>query len=232
MENRHWTRFTALAGLATVALIVAGVATYANPQVTDSAAQINASFVGHGSKTLASIDIQLISVLTFLVFSAGMWRRLRADEGDGGVLSMIWLGSGVLLTGLVIVWQAVFGAAALLAGNQGSPETVKALVALANALDQTITLPMAGFLAAASLIILRSRSLPRWIGWLGLIAAVLSVVAVLDLTSETAAIGNLNPIASVLWLLWMAAVSISLLRAPAPNRKTRDVIAKDAMPTA
>ena len=91
-------------------------------------------------------------------------------------------------------------------------EQVRPLIALGDTLDQISPLPLVVFAGAASLLIVRTGSLPRWIGWLGALTAILSALGALDTVDAESLLDKVGLMALVLWLVWMIAVNISLLR--------------------
>jgi Domain of unknown function (DUF4386) len=79
------------------------------------------------------------------------------------------------------------------------------------------------WMALVSLALLRTAAFPRWLGWLGLLAAAIyslghgelfaTVLPGVSYWAEAGLVG------SVLWLVWMAALGITLLRG-APRAQT------------
>jgi hypothetical protein len=209
--SRQWTRITGIAGVLSVVLIVIGIATYANVHVNDSINTVRHTLISSRSQAMISIDCQLLSVLTFLVFLVGVSHIFHRTDSDGAVLALIWGAGGLGLAVITMVWQAAYGAAALVAPYI-RPGQLKILVALSNTLDQITPAPIAVCIGAASVVIVRTRVLPRWTGWLGVVVAVLSVISILDIVHVNSPVSVANPIALLLWLVWLLAVSINLFR--------------------
>ena len=206
-----WTRITPIAGLITVLLIVVGVATYANLSVNDPTSTLTNALLQNKGRALVSTDAQLLSVIPFLVFLAGFSQMLRRAEGREGPYALLTVVGGVGLALIIVLWQAALGATVLAAQYTGV-EQARPLIALGDTLDQVSPLPLAVFAGAASLHILQTGALSRWIGWLGALTAILAAFGGLDIVDAESLLDKVGLIALVLWLVWMIAVSISLLR--------------------
>lgn len=206
-----WTRITPIAGLITVLLIVVGVATYANLSVNDSTSTLTNALLHNKSRALVSIDAQLLSVIPFVVFLAGFYQVLRRAEGREAPYALLTLVGGLGLALIIVLWQATLGATVLAAQYTGV-EHVRPLIALGDTLDQVSPLPLAVFAGAASLLIVRTGSLPRWIGWIGAPTAILAALGGLDIVDAQSLLDKVGLMALVLWLVWMIAVNISFLR--------------------
>jgi len=205
MSERASNLTFGLSGLATVVMIVAGTALYPNAQVDGPAAGLTSAYVAHLGSLAISIDIQMLTKIPFLIFAAGLWRRLnRAGHQE---LAAAFLIGAAMTVSVLAVWQASIGAAALV-GRYDSGADLRPMAALVNALDQVVTMPIALILGAASLAMVRGSIGTRWLGWLGLVGAVMAVIGVFAVTDMNSVLGKANPIALLLFLIWMAGLSI------------------------
>lgn len=87
-------------------------------------------------------------------------------------------------------------------------------------IDQSDTLPLAIMTGAAGVAILSGRALPRWLGWLAILTsgvAMVGVLAILFVSADRSVgeiVASANPIALLLFLIWMTGVSVVFARSP------------------
>jgi Domain of unknown function (DUF4386) len=214
MTERAVGRITAIAGITAVIVVIAGLATWGNPQYTDPVHITNSYYVGHRSEALLSVTLFLLLSLPVLVFGTGLRTLLRRREGEGDLLSTLTFGAAVAN----FVWLSLFGsvnAALALAAGQATPSAEKLLIALEFNVDQLNFLFMGALVGAASLSILLTRALPRWIGFVGAAAGILllgSNVGMLDPTGQIGNVTNVGVIGQFGFLFWVLAVSVILIR--------------------
>jgi hypothetical protein len=202
--------WTPVAGLAAAVTFVVGVAFAANsPDSTDSDAKVLAWYANHGHRVAVIVGAYLLAFcgLFLIWFAAGLRERLLAAEGPGGRLANVAMAGAVLC--VAGIWVGAAGMAAVPAGQSfgGTP--------LSNA-DVARFLPSVGFgmillfgmfgaialIDAASIVILRTGVLPRWLAWLGFVCAVVLLFGVVFL-----------PVIAL--PIWLIATSIVLFRLPA-----------------
>lgn len=231
MTERAVQRITAMAGIAIVILVVAGLATWGNPQYTDPIHLTNAYYVGHRGEALLSVTLFLLLSLPVLVFGTGIRTVLRRREGEDDLLSTITFGAAVGC----FVWLSVFGAVnaalALVAGQSTLGEE-RLLIALEYNVDQLNFLFIGALLGAASLAMIVTRALPLWVGIVGACGGALlltSNISMLDPTGPIGNISNIGVIGQFLFVGWLIAVSVILIRrsisTPVASRATKpDVV--------
>jgi energy-converting hydrogenase Eha subunit E len=132
MIERRWEQITALAGIASVALLIGQLATWANPHFNDPVTKIIDYYVKNRGMALASIDLWMLGMIALLVLAAGLRSIVRRTEGDSDVLSTIAFGGAVAMLCLGTAFNAMNGALALFAG-QASPSEIRLLMVLTNA---------------------------------------------------------------------------------------------------
>jgi hypothetical protein len=211
------SRTAALAGIVFVVLYVAAWFVSKTPDSDASSAQIAAYYSDRGNRILMIVSAYLFVVagLLFLHFVTGVRARLVADARHAADA----LGALVVTTGAVFVGLLMAGAmslasvpASLSFGSSSSvvPESGD-VVSIVQSVGYGMIL-VAGMLSAAvmilaaSLLALRTRTLPRWTAWLGFVAAFVLLFAVVWV-----------PQAAL--LIWTLAISIVLIRAPSPGRR-------------
>jgi hypothetical protein len=148
----------------------------------------------------------VVAAIIFLVFIAYLYKRLRAAEGGDGLLSLI-----VLITGVAYATCVMVGIAILVI----VPAGIKLGPAPAPSPEVARWVPQAGFavmllaggLSAAlmsatiSILVLRTKALPAWLGYFGFLAAIAMVFAVL-----------LMPM--IVFGLWLLALGIVMAMRP------------------
>jgi hypothetical protein len=204
---RDWP---AIAGIAFAPLFIAalGTSTSGAPETDAPMAEWVdwATDDGNGTIALLSVYLTVLAALTFVVFVAGLVRRIRAARGENGLAGGYVYGLGLLAAG--------FLAAAGVAWNNGpipyifdeklpDPTDIHVFVQLQSLGYGLAFVGMA--LAAAALIAVTSASLrdsmPAWFTIAGYIAAV-------------ALLGSLMFVPLLAFPLWTLIAGILLLRRP------------------
>lgn len=206
------TRIGAGLGLASVLLLLAGFALVAPAgAVHTNPAEEIVAFYSEGSQTAkyAGGLVEAVALLLVLPFAAMLAARLRGTGLAGDVLGPA---ARMAATGYVVLCLApgmAAGAAALwLGAHDGDAATIVALNALRAFSYYLALLALAGFLVAVGTGGLATGRLARWMSW-----SAVAIGAVLAIGVAVAQTG-LADIASLLALVWIAAVSIGLLRRP------------------
>ena len=206
------TRIGAVLGIASVVLMMAGLAIEAPTDAVNSnpAGQIVGYYTG-GDITRKFTGGLLVCVgfLVFFPFAATVTARLRGSAAA----SMLERTAQMAATAYVVISLApgqAAGAAALWEGRNSSvdPSAVLALNDLRAYSYYVSLLALATFLIAVGAAVVTSGGLPRWAGWAALIAG--TAVAVGVPFAHT----DLAEIASLVALVWIIAVAVSLLRRP------------------
>jgi hypothetical protein len=94
---------------------------------------------------------------------------------------------------------------------------VRPILGVVSGIDQSVTLPLAIMTGAAGLAFLSGRAIPGWLGWLAFLVrpvAIVGVLAILVVADEDLgrAGAAANPLALLLFLIWVTGVSVVLLR--------------------
>jgi len=164
-----------------------------------------------------------ILLIPILLLPAALGRR-----DDPVLRAATFVGAASVLLSLIGFLRWVFVVPAL-AGSyaSGDPTTQAAVAAawmaqhqfggalLGEHLGQLLAI---GWSIAVSMLILRSRMLPRWVGWAGLVASVLYLCNQGDILA-TAVPGFpvfdlAGFIGSSLWAIWLIALGVAVLRTP------------------
>jgi hypothetical protein len=150
-----------------------------------------------------------------LVFVGGLRAFLARAEGQDGRWAPVAVAAGAVAAGLVLLRAAIVVALTALRGNevgvhaQGSAWAARALFYLEGAVGDMVLFPFAVFLAAAAVVLLRTRVLPGWLGWVG--AALASLVGVLAVGLPAGLdIEPLDQAIALLALAWVTGLAVCL----------------------
>jgi hypothetical protein len=148
----------------------------------------------------------LLGFAAFLVFVGYSHRVLRRAEGPDGWLATVPLGAGLLYLAIKVGSAAPI-IAAVYRRDQLTPEFARTLVDLNDAAFVVSGWAFGLFAAAAAVICLAHRVLPRWLGWFGLVSGLLTLAAGIAGIVDP---GSYNPLPFVAGLLWTLIASILL----------------------
>lgn len=147
--------------------------------------------------------LELLAILSLVVFSAAAYSFFRSREQGSGVLSTILLAGGLLSAGVKVA-SAMLVFPVYWRYHEGmSPQLTAALVD-GNNVGFILTWALdAVLLGAAAVLILRTRALPRWTGWLAAVTAPILLVS-------TPAANVVPPLGMLLAFVWFVAVGLAL----------------------
>jgi len=230
MADARWERWASATGIGFVATLLAGYAMAPRPpKLSDGSALVADYFVHNRNPVLIGTVLAAGIGGVMLLWWLGSLRLfLRRRESDGGRLSAVAFGSG--LVALVILTQFLAIRAALAFGLSGTvdPSVSKGLYAVAYTVDALNVFPIGALLVAASISALRSRAFPAWLAWFGLLAGVARWVTGLDVVLKESALGDEGAIGFIVFLsvmVWIVAASAVMVRRSADrmpgNPRTR-----------
>jgi hypothetical protein len=187
----------------------------------------------HVESNLGGIGLQVfgesLAFLGVVLLTVGL-RALGRGRGGEKVMLDLALVAGAL-TAVWFWFQAAVDMVPLVATDDDgrldhyADGTVLAMD-LVNRIGETFgdlsTVPRGLFLLAVSLVVLRTRMLPRWTGWFGLVVAAASLLAVVAMPAPSA-VGSVTWFVGlfgfVLWLLVVGVTSlVQALRRPRQAR--------------
>jgi hypothetical protein len=224
MTDVRWVRIGAAAGILFVVLLVAAQFIAASPGPKEPISTIIA-FYGHNrTAALWSGYLSVGAAATQVLFVAAVFSVLRRSEEQSSVLSILTLGAGIALLPVIVLSSSFSVALAWHGAQSGNPAVARALFDLSNATLIFSDLVIGVFLAAASLAMLGTRILPRWLGWLGLLSAVLLLAGTASLFNPGSSFGGAPGL--LLYLIWVIATSILLLRRARSVGQVEDIPAR------
>jgi hypothetical protein len=228
MSDRPSSRIGAAAGLAYVLLAFVGNGIATSGSTTDessSGAEILRDLQAHhGTAFHVGAVMELLAFLALLAFVAYLAAVLRRAEGEDGWLWLTALGGG-LMTIAIKLSSAAPILAAVWRVDELDATTARTLVDINGFAFFVSFATLAMMVGPAAVVALRTGLLPRWLAMGGI------VVAIAQLASMTAGLTPAAIVPFMLSALWIAAVSVVLVRragAPRTAPATRPAPARSA----
>lgn len=226
---RQWWRVGGIFGIGFVILFLIGgvILTGDTPQRDDSIEDIRKFFADDGERYLAGDYVSGIAfVFLFLPYLVTLRWVLGSGEGWPPIWSWLTVLGGVSMLVLGGASAVSFGTLAISGDDPDvlDDSSVRLLVEMSTYAFTAFSLTMGLFVASASVVVLRTGVLWRWLAGLGLLAAVLLVVGAawpID-GNEEGAIAVLGFIGAPLTLLWILLSSIKMVmmkEEPAPTER-------------
>jgi len=156
---------------------------------------------------IISMALMLLAGPCFLVFASRLRARLRESNTEGTGHDVVF-GAGMIFVAMLTLTAIVRGviAQAVRFGDEPLPglDTLRFATSLSDAAFGLGAMPFVTLaVAAASVVILQTGAMPRWVGWFGLGVTTLSAIAIAML---------IGPFAIPLTVLWVFSVSYQFFR--------------------
>lgn len=225
---RQWWKVGGMFGVGFVILFIIGPIFLSGetPSRDDSIEDIRAYFTDDAELYLASEFIAGIAFsLFFLPYVVTLRWVLGSGEGWPPIWSWLTVIGGVLTFAFGAAASVFWGALAISASNPEVDDTaVRTLMELDTYAFTFWAFPLALFVGAASLVILRTGVLWRWLGAIGLISAVLLIISAswpIDGDEEGAlAIGGFIGFPGVALFVLISSINMIMLKEePAPTER-------------
>jgi hypothetical protein len=222
MSNDRQALEGAVAGLVFAILVVVGfVFVVPQPPDIDSSAATFASFYSdHQDALRVGFTILGIGLFFFIWFLGSLRSALAAAEGGTARLASIAFGAGLISAAVLMVGLAAGEAAAFRPGDV-DPGVTRALSDVFVVIAAPGAAALTAFFAAIAVAGFRYRALPGWATWICVIAAIGQLPAFGAGVTQTGVfagdgvLGLFTPIFT--FLVGLVAVSIALMRSPAPR---------------
>jgi hypothetical protein len=229
MSGKQWEQFGAATGIVFVVLLVISViGTPMPPDLNEPSLKSAQWFKDHQDGIRTATFIGMIAGFFFLWFLGSLRTFLRDAEGGSGRLASVTFAGGVATAALAAVGGTCLTVGALRPTT--SPFILQTLFDLNFYLLAVGGFTLAAYLAAGSVVILRSRVLPAWLGWLGAAAAIAQLLTALAIFGSTTGATNpkdgLIPILGFIgFLVWTLAASILIIARvrPAGGVRTAEI---------
>jgi len=223
MASFSWKKVTGWSGIAFAVVFVVSSAFVADsPSLGDPATEVRRWLDSHEAAIAWTTWGGGLSLgFLFLLFASGLRGHLApSDEDHAGVWTRLSFAGAVTMAGLGLAKAAFWAVLSLDEIRSATSDgTVKALAAFDGvAVGALVPWAAATFLLGASVVILHSHVMPRWLGWLGILATVAFVVGTLwiftgDIEGPLAA---LTLVGYTGFLVFSVGAAISLIRSPNP----------------
>ena len=211
-----WERYGALAGIVAVALIVASVLTAGSPpKASDSATKILKYFRDNKDGIKVSAFLGGLVTLPILWWAGSLWAKLRRAEGGQPRLAVVAV-LGLLLTGATQAVSGAITATVALELKSVGPTEAKFFFVLSFGLGAAGVMGVAVLVLATSVIALRTRVFPGWLGIAGLIITVALIVSSASVASTSDALALVGLVGILLWALWVIVLSVLMFSATEP----------------
>lgn len=219
MNEQSLSRWTGLAGLATVILALVAFAIFgalSPPNETDSAPDIARFFADNRAILVVLVYLVALSFGFNLIFFVGLRDVLRRRAPDTEMLATVGAAGGALFIAIAYVG---FGVLLQLVYREGAgdPDTQKTLFDIYTLNITMASVPTAVAAIATTIAVLQSGAFPKWLAWYGFAVAAAHLVGMGALARDgffaPSVIGGY--IAPLMFYGWVLAFSVLLLRGPA-----------------
>jgi Domain of unknown function (DUF4386) len=212
------SRVAPLSGVAFVILLVvhATIALDGLPSTGASAAAVVRYVTANRSDLQLGAYLQGLAMVAFLWFHASLFHRLRSSEHGPARLSLVAVAGAagtVALLGVHISLMTLLG----LRGDQLGQHVVTFAWVLTFLVLGMSCFTVAAIMLPAGILILRSGTLPGWLGVSAIMDAAAWLVGGVSAASTADIWGVVGMVAFLLWLAWIAAASVVLVRSPASD---------------
>jgi MFS family permease len=181
-SEERWERYAPLAGVLAVILWIVGIMIVESADSPDEDAAVDAIssfFENESGQLLAGGFLFMLGSAALIWFLGSLRARFWASEGGSGRLAAIVYGSGLATAVLAAATQAPTIAGAITADETDRPidgGAAEVFWGLSDGFFVAAETMLVVFFLAVALSILRTRSLPVWLGWLSLLLAVIAVI--------------------------------------------------------
>jgi hypothetical protein len=220
MNDRRLEQAGAATGIVFVVLLVISVFGLPTPpELNESPLNVSRYFQEHQDAIRSTTFIGMIAGFFFLWFLGSLRSFLRVAEGGTGRLSAVAFAGGIAAAAMAGVGSTAMTVGALRPGT--SPFILQTLYDLNVYLLAVGSFSLAAYLAAGSVVMIRTGALPSWLGWGGALLAVVQLLTAIAIFGSTN--GAFNPhdgfvafVGFIGFLLWTLATSVFLVRRPGP----------------
>jgi hypothetical protein len=217
----QWWRVSGIAGLLFVVLSFIAAGMNVQPPSYDQDAAVIATWFAENGPWFRTghFAAGLAFLLFYFPFFAGFCERLREAEGSPAIWSRVAWAGAIISPAAGTASGAFIMGVALLEGGV-SPEVASFAMA-ANLYAYVVSGAFGGVvMTSAAVVILRTGVFPRWLGWTGAVigVAAISSTAALVENDPQGLFASINGFAWLAYFLWIAAISIGLIRSGRRDR--------------
>ncbi len=214
MASRGLRLWSSLSGLVFVVLVVVGVFFLFDGPSDGSPAKMTAYYGSSSHRTQTNIGWLLtgLGLFALIWFVAALRERVRESEQGDTFLSTVVLVGGTVYVAVAMAGIAIADGIRTMSDDTYHHRVYSGVIHAANdasyILIVTAGAAMASLIFATAVAVRRYAILPRWVSWFGFVAGVAAICSVIFFTM-------------VVWLLWIAVVSVMLFLATRPEAAER-----------
>ncbi len=176
-----WYRLGAASGLVVLVLFIAAIVVSSFQPDSDAGILRYYSDPSVQARSLEHFFLVAFACFFLLWFVSTMRTTLMSSEPGTDALAQLAFIGGVLTAALFLVTSAVEGgivaASIKIVGFRLDPNTARAIGGVAYLLFMTASMTAAVWVGPASIIAIRKRIFPLWVGWLGVVATIAQLLA-------------------------------------------------------
>jgi len=207
MDDKKYEKWAALGGVVFVVLAVIGAFLAGSPpKVSDPDGKIITFTKDNQDALRVASYLGGLGLAFFLFFLGAVGSRLRRAGAGSGRLAATAVMGGVATASIAAIGFSISAYGAL------HPVESAGTFRLS-----TVVLGMLGFGAfvfteATSIVIVRTKFLPAWLGWAGGLVALLWLIGAAAVSTEDDTIFAIGFVAFLAWALWLIVLSVTLFR--------------------
>jgi hypothetical protein len=214
VDDAKWERWSALGGIVfVVLLLVAGFLPGSPPKTGDSAAKIADFVTDKGDELRWAGYIGALAGVAFFWFLGGVWRVLRRAEGGNPRLTVVAVSGALFASVMAAIGGFGLGVLGITGvAGAGGANTTRFVYIYSTNLAVATVFGMAVFVAAFSIVILRSGFMPKALGWIGAVIALAALASGGIVASTRDLFFGLSFGVFFAFSLWLLVVSVMMLR--------------------
>lgn len=213
MGSMNWERWARATGIAFVVAIVAAFIVLGEQAKVSASNEEILSFYGDRGRVMTAAVIFLAAFVLLIWFAGAIANALR--ESGEGRLAATTIALAATFVGAQTVTMALLAGMSLNIAAAGDAGVVQALHTLGWSIDTVATIPLAGYIAAATMGLWRAKLVPSWFGPAGFAAAVLVLLRGTNWATDGfwSPSGGYSYVMIVAGLLWVLVTSVLLYKA-------------------
>jgi hypothetical protein len=216
-----WERLAAATGVLFVVLLLVSVFMVpAPPDVNAAPRDIASYFSDHRTALLISGYLAGLAAVAFLWFLGSLVSTLRRAEGDHPRLSIVCVAAGAVTAAIALAAAGLSATLAYSTALHADGGAVRALFVMSSVGISFIVFSTTAFVASASVLMIRTGAISRWIGEAGVVFAILMLVAGASYANSGPfeAGGVMGLVALLSFALWVLMVSGRMVMQLWPRR--------------
>jgi hypothetical protein len=216
VDDSFWERWSPVGGIVFAVLIaVSGLIAGSPPKLTDPTRKIVEYLTDNQGVLRWSAYIGAVGTGFALWWAGSVWRTIRRAEGGSPLLAVTAVGG--LLLGLSVAMVGSIVTAVLATPGVGvgtGAGGVRFFYILGTALFGGVGIGIIAFAGAFSVVIIRTRVLPSFVGWFGLLVAIVWIPGAAVMSTTRDEVYYITFAGFLLFALWALVTSITMLRRP------------------